>query len=226
MQIVITQPWKETLKDEFQKEYFQCLWGTVGFAYRSPQTNIFPPQEKIFNAFNYCSFDDVKVVILGQDPYHKKGQAHGLAFSVPEGVSAPPSLRNIYKEINTTINCAINCGIPQTGNLERWANQGVLLLNSVLTVEENNAGSHKGLGWEKFTDAVIQKISDQKEHIVFLLWGAYAQEKGKNIDTSKHLVLSAPHPSPLSAHRGFFGCGHFRKANEYLIRNTKKPVNW
>ncbi|MFT7507606.1 MAG: uracil-DNA glycosylase, partial [Acidimicrobiales bacterium] len=188
MNVQIEESWREVLGDEFEMDYFKKLLGKVGEAYLSDAT-IFPPKELIFNAFEQCSFEKLKVVILGQDPYHGKGQAHGLSFSVPDGIQIPPSLQNIYKEINTTINTSINCGIPVSGNLEHWADQGVLLLNATLTVEENNAGSHQKLGWETFTDTIIQKISDQKEHIVFLLWGAYAQEKGKNIDTTQHLVL-------------------------------------
>ncbi len=224
MNIPLEQSWKKVLKDELQKEYFQHLWTTIGEVYSCPQTKVFPPQEHIFNVFSHCPFDKVRVVILGQDPYHKKGQAHGLAFSVPDETPTPPSLRNIFKEIKTT--SSDNWSIPDSGNLEHWADQGVLLLNAVLTVEEGKAGSHQGLGWERFTDAVIQKISKEKEHVVFLLWGAYAQEKGKHIDTTKHLVLTAPHPSPLSAHRGFLGCGHFSKSNEYLAQSNTKPIIW
>ena len=226
MQKSIEKSWRHVLSEELEKEYFKELWEKVGEAYRSNPDRVFPPQELIFNAFEHCHFDDVKVVILGQDPYHGAGQAHGLAFSVPEGVKKPPSLRNIFKEINNTINCAINCVIPQSGNLERWADQSVLLLNSTLTVTEGKAGSHQNLGWEQFTDTVIQKISDKKEHVVFLLWGNYAQEKGKNIDTSKHLVLTAPHPSPLSAHRGFLGCDHFNKTNQYLRKHNQQEIIW
>lgn len=183
---------------------------------------VYPPQELIFNAFEHCHFEDVKVVILGQDPYHGEGQAHGLAFSVPDGIKKPPSLQNIYKELYSTIDRTI----PESGNLERWAAQGVLLLNTTLTVEAGKAGSHRGLGWEQFTDAVIQAISDKKEHVVFMLWGNDAKQKGKNIDTAKHLILTAPHPSPLSAHTGFFGCKHFSRANEYLKEHGKKPIVW
>lgn len=222
MNIQIEQSWNKVLADEFNKEYFIELTNTVAKAHLSSTTKIFPPQKLIFNAFEHCHFDDVKVVILGQDPYHNEGQAHGLAFSVPNGVPIPPSLRNIYKERTATVNHDSDI----SGNLERWADQGVLLLNSVLTVEEGKAGSHQGLGWEHFTDAVIQKISDEKEHIVFLLWGTYAQEKGENIDTTRHLVLTAPHPSPLSAYRGFFGCEHFSKVNEYLEGQGMNKINW
>lgn len=224
MNVQIEQSWKEILKDEFEKEYFKELWRTVGEAYRSAPTATFPPEKLIFNAFNYCHFNDVKVVILGQDPYHGTDQAHGLAFSVPEGMPVPPSLKNIYKEIATTVNHT--SAMPISGNLEHWATQGVLLLNSTLTVQAGEAGSHQRLGWEIFTDAVIQKISDGEEHVVFLLWGSYAQEKGKNIDQSKHLVLKAPHPSPLSAYRGFFGCNHFNKTNLYLKEHGQSQIDW
>ncbi len=218
----IEESWKEVLRDEFEKEYFVELSSQVDLAYLSTETDVFPPQELIFNAFNHCHFNDIKVVILGQDPYHNDGQAHGLSFSVPEGVQIPPSLRNMYKEIESDIGTAI----PESGNLERWANQGVLLLNATLTVQVHEAGSHQGLGWETFTDAVIQKISDEKKHVVFMLWGKYAQDKGKNIDQKKHLVLTAPHPSPLSSYRGFFGCEHFSKANTHLEHNNLEPINW
>jgi uracil-DNA glycosylase len=176
----------------------------------------------VFNAFAQCPFDTVKVVILGQDPYHGKGQAHGLAFSVPDHVPIPPSLQNIYKEIKNDI----GTDVPQTGNLERWAKQGVLLLNATLTVEQGNPGSHQGRGWEVFTDAVIQKISKEKEHVVFLLWGKFAQSKSSLIDENKHLILKAAHPSPFSAHNGFFGCHHFSKTNSYLQSHGKGPIVW
>ncbi|MFT5849531.1 MAG: uracil-DNA glycosylase [Patiriisocius sp.] len=217
----IEASWKDALTDEFSKEYFQVLSSAVGKAYKS-DTPIFPPQELIFNAFNRCAFTDVKVVILGQDPYHGKGQAHGLSFSVPDAIKAPPSLQNIFKEVHK----ADTSLIPQSGNLERWADQGVLLLNSTLTVEEGKPGSHQGLGWEQFTDTVITKISEEQEHVVFLLWGAFAQKKSLLIDESKHLVLPAPHPSPLSSYRGFFGCDHFNKINAYLENYNYTPVQW
>lgn len=216
----IEESWKQILKSEFEKDYFKKLSKTVREAYRTDI--IFPPPMLVFNAFSHCPFDTVKVVILGQDPYHGDGQAHGLSFSVPEGVKTPPSLRNIYKEIRDDVGTEV----PESGNLERWADQGVLLLNATLTVRAHEAGSHQELGWETFTDAVIQKISDEKEHVVFLLWGSYAQGKGKNIDTEKHCVLTGPHPSPLSAYRGFFGCKHFSKVNEYLVAHKKTPINW
>ncbi len=218
----IEQSWKNILKDEFEKEYFVRLDGKIREAYLTVDVPIFPPCALIFNAFQCCNFDDVKVVILGQDPYHGDGQAHGLAFSVPDNTKIPPSLQNIYKEIKQSCNIEV----PKSGNLERWAHQGVLLLNSILTVEKNKPKSNQEIGWEKFTDTVVQKISDEKENVIFLLWGSYAQEKGKNIDTSKHLILTAPHPSPLSAYRGFLGCNHFIKTNIYLKKHSLKEIKW
>lgn len=209
------------LKHECTAPYFIGLTQTVRTAYVG-KTPIYPSQKNIFNAFTLCPFDSVKVVILGQDPYHGTGQAHGLSFSVPEGVTIPPSLQNIYKEIKDDV----GVDISTSGNLERWAQQGVLLLNATLTVAAGTAGSHQGIGWEQFTDAVIQKISDEKEHVVFLLWGKYAQSKEKRIDTTKHLVLKAPHPSPLSAYSGFFGCKHFSKTNAYLKLHKKAEIVW
>lgn len=220
MSIKIETSWKTVLQEEFEKEYFTELSKKVREAYLSK--TVFPPPKLVFNAFEHCHFDEVQVVILGQDPYHGIKQAHGLCFSVPEGISPPPSLQNIYKEIQDDIGTPV----PRSGNLEHWADQGVLLLNATLTVEMKRAGSHQGLGWEHFTDAVIQKISDEKEHVVFLLWGRYAQEKGRNINTEKHLVLNAAHPSPFSAHNGFFGCKHFSKTNAYLTAHGKKPIIW
>jgi uracil-DNA glycosylase len=220
MPVQIESSWKKVLQGEFEKDYFKRLSETVRKAYLSD--SVFPPPKLVFNAFEHCTFDAVKVVILGQDPYHNPGQAHGLSFSVPNGVKPPPSLQNIYKEIATDI----GTDIPQSGNLERWAEQGVLLLNATLTVELNKPGSHQGLGWELFTDAVIKKISEEKEHVVFLLWGKYAQDKGKSIDTHKHLVLTAAHPSPFSAHNGFFGCKHFSKTNAYLSEHGIEPIVW
>ncbi len=220
MNVQIEKSWKKVLALEFEQDYFQELSRKIRAAYMS--TNVFPPPKLVFNAFEHCPFESVKVVILGQDPYHGPGQAHGLSFSVPDGVRVPPSLQNIYKEIKDDL----GIDVPESGNLERWATQGVLLLNATLTVGAGKAGSHQGLGWERFTDAVIQKISDEKEHIVFLLWGKYAQDKGKHIDTSKHLVLTAPHPSPFSAHTGFIGCKHFSKTNEYLNKNNVPKINW
>ena len=209
------------LGNEFEAPYFKELSRTVSFAHRAG-TPIYPPAKMVFSAFDLCPFNAVRVVILGQDPYHGEGQAHGLCFSVQDGVRLPPSLRNIYKELNNDL------GITPTnsGNLERWAAQGVLLLNSTLTVAADKPGSHQGIGWEQFTDAVIQKISDKKEHVVFLLWGKYAQEKGTRIDSKRHLVLTAPHPSPFSAHSGFFGCKHFSKTNTYLNKCCEKPIEW
>jgi uracil-DNA glycosylase len=220
MSVQIEPSWKKVLQEEFEKDYFKRLSETVRKAYLSD--SVFPPPKLVFNAFEHCTFDAVKVVILGQDPYHNPRQAHGLSFSVPNGVKPPPSLQNIYKEIATDI----GTDIPQSGNLERWAEQGVLLLNATLTVEQNKPGSHQGLGWELFTDAVIKKISEEKEHVVFLLWGKYAQDKGKSIDTHKHLVLTAAHPSPFSAHNGFFGCKHFSKTNAYLSEHGIEPIVW
>lgn len=221
MHLEIEDSWKKVLKNEFKLPYFTLLSRTVREAYRAG-TPIYPTEKLVFNAFAFCSFDAVNVVILGQDPYHGAGQAHGLCFSVKEGARIPPSLKNIYKELekDTSITPSLS------GNLERWANQGVLLLNATLTVEADHPGSHQGIGWEQFTDAMIQKISDEKEHVVFLLWGKYAQDKGAIIDTTKHLVLKAPHPSPFSAHSGFFGCKHFSKTNAYLKQYGKKQIEW
>lgn len=220
MPVTIEPSWKKILASEFEKDYFIQLSEKIRKAYVS--TRVFPPPQYIFNAFLNCPFDAVKVVIIGQDPYHNIGQAHGLSFSVPEGIKTPPSLANIYKEIAADI----GIDIPQSGNLERWAKQGVLLLNATLTVEQNKPGSHQGLGWEQFTDAVITRISEEKEHVVFILWGKYAQDKGKTIDPEKHLILSAPHPSPFSAHNGFFGCRHFSKTNAYLRSHDISPIEW
>ena len=220
MSVQIESSWKEVLHDEFEKPYFKELSEKVRKAYIS--SAVFPPPKLVFNAFEHCPFDKVKVLILGQDPYHGAGQAHGLSFSVPDGVRTPPSLQNIYKEIQNDIGIKV----PTSGNLERWADQGVLLLNATLTVNSGQAGSHQGWGWEQFTDAVIQKLSDEKEHLVFMLWGKYAQEKGKNIDSTKHLILRAAHPSPFSAHNGFFGCKHFSQTNEYLKANKITPIIW
>jgi uracil-DNA glycosylase len=220
MDVKIETSWKEALKDEFASPYFEELSKTIREAYL--QGPVYPPPKQVFNAFELCPFDKVKVVILGQDPYHGKGQAHGLCFSVPEGIRQPPSLQNIYKEIRDDLGKEI----PESGNLERWAHQGVLLLNATLTVLPSQAGSHQGLGWERFTDAVIKVISERKEHAVFLLWGRYAQEKGSHIDESKHLVLKAAHPSPFSAYNGFFGCKHFSKTNEYLKEHGVGQIDW
>lgn len=220
MAFTLESSWKNLLQFELEKEYVTSLTVFVDTAYTLH--DIYPAQQKIFNAFTLCPFPQVRVVILGQDPYHGPNQAQGLAFSVPDSVPIPPSLRNIYKEIKSDIGTTP----PSSGNLERLATQGVLLLNSTLTVEAGNAGSHQAQGWEQFTDAVIHKISIEKSHVVFLLWGAYAQSKRALIDESKHLLLTAPHPSPLSAHRGFLGCKHFSQTNDYLQNNGKKPITW
>ena len=220
MDVKIESTWKEHLKDEFDKDYFVQLTDFVRNEYHNG--TIYPPGHLIFNPFNLCPFDKVKVVIIGQDPYHGPGQAHGLCFSVNDGVAFPPSLQNIFKEIKSDI----GTNVPQSGNLTRWAQQGVLLLNSTLTVRAHLAASHARHGWETFTDAVIQSLAEEREHLVFILWGSYAQKKGAFIDSNKHLVLSSAHPSPLSAYNGFFGNKHFSKTNEYLIKYGKSPINW
>jgi uracil-DNA glycosylase len=220
MNVKIEQSWKSRLQNEFESPYFIDLSKFVHAEYSSRA--VYPPAKFIFNAFDLCPFDRVKVVILGQDPYHGQGQAHGLCFSVQDGVQFPPSLVNIFKEIENEFGTPV----PKTGNLERWVKQGVFLLNATLTVRANTAGSHQGKGWEQFTDAAIKKLSEEREHIVFMLWGSYAQKKGEVIDTSKHLVLKTAHPSPLSAYRGFFGCGHFKAANEYLVKHGIEPIVW
>ncbi len=220
MDVKIESSWKTALQPEFEKPYFEALTSFVKQEYA--QTQIFPPAKLIFNAFDQCPFDKVKVVILGQDPYHGVGQAHGLCFSVNDGIAFPPSLINIFKEIERDLGIPM----PQSGNLERWAKQGVLLLNATLTVRAHLANSHAGKGWETFTDAAIEHLSRERENIVFMLWGSYAQKKGAVIDPSKHLVLKEVHPSPLSAHRGFIGCGHFGEANRYLVANGQEPINW
>lgn len=216
----LSPDWNERLKPEFEKTYFSTLSSSVNNAYKN--TVVFPPASKVFNAFNLCPFQHIKVVIIGQDPYHGQGQANGLCFSVSDGIAKPPSLQNIFKELATDVP---GFSIPASGNLESWALQGVLMLNAVLTVESGKPGSHKPFGWEKFTDSVIQLISDQKQHVVFMLWGAYAMSKAALIDASKHLVLQAAHPSPL-ARGAFFGCKHFSKTNNYLIEKGLEPVNW
>ncbi len=220
MNVKIAEDWKNILQEEFDKEYFHQLVHFVKKEYK--EHTVYPPGKQIFSAFDYCSLEDLKVVIIGQDPYHGPRQANGLCFSVSDGVRTPPSLRNIFKELQADVGKAI----PQSGNLEHWAKQGILLLNATLTVRANNAGSHQRKGWEEFTDAVIQKISDQKKELVFLLWGAYAQRKGAIIDRSKHLVLESAHPSPLAAHNGFFGNRHFSQTNAYLERVGKAPILW
>ena len=220
MDVKIEPSWKAVLAEEFEKDYFSNLTKFVHEEYRTAQ--IFPPGRQIFAAFDATPFNDVKVVILGQDPYHDVNQANGLCFSVNNGVAFPPSLLNIFKEIKSDIGTEI----PQSGDLSRWAHQGVLLLNATLTVRAHMAGSHQGRGWETFTDAVIAHLAREREHLVFLLWGAYAIKKGAFIDRTRHLVLTSPHPSPLSAHRGFFGNYHFSRANEYLTAHGKTPIVW
>ncbi|MCK9509449.1 MAG: uracil-DNA glycosylase [Pigmentiphaga sp.] len=220
MEVRIEESWKQVLQSEFDKPYFVDLVQFVKTAYAKGKT--YPPAPLIFNAFDQCPFDDVKVVIIGQDPYHGPGQAHGLCFSVNDGVAFPPSLINIFKEIERDLNIAL----PTSGNLTRWANQGVLLLNATLTVQAHQAGSHQGKGWETFTDAVIKTLAEQKSDLVFMLWGSYAQRKGAYIDSQKHLVLKTVHPSPLSAYRGFIGCGHFSAANEFLRARGKQEIKW
>lgn len=220
MEVKIEKSWKEILTEEFKKPYFVDLANFIKTEYSSK--TIYPKGKDIFNAFEYCSFDQVKVVILGQDPYHGPGQAHGLSFSVQEGVRFPPSLVNIFKELKEDTGTPV----PPHGNLERWARQGVLLLNATLTVQAQRAGSHQNRGWELFTDTVIELLATQKENLVFMLWGAYAKRKADKIPQNKHLKLYAPHPSPLSAHRGFLGCKHFSKANSYLLENGIKPIIW
>ncbi|MED7787483.1 uracil-DNA glycosylase [Francisella sp. 19X1-34] len=214
--------WSDILSEEKQKPYFkQILEHLVEQV--SHGKVIFPKKEDIFNAFKYTSLDNLKVVILGQDPYHNYNQAHGLAFSVQKGVDVPPSLRNMYKELSNSVE---GFEIPNHGCLTRWAEQGVFLLNTTLTVEAHNANSHKDIGWQIFTDTVIEKISQHKEYIVFMLWGSHARKKKSLIDTSKHLILESTHPSPLSAHRGFLGCDHFNKCNSYLAENNLEQIDW
>jgi len=219
--IQLEQSWLDYLKEEFDTPYLLALKDFL-LAEKEQGKVIHPKGNLIFNALNSTPFDKVKVVILGQDPYHGADQAHGLSFSVLPGVKIPPSLVNIFKELSQDLGIKI----PSHGYLQSWADQGVLLLNATLTVEQNNAGSHQGKGWEQFTDRAIQQLNEHREGLVFLLWGAYAQKKGQFIDNKKHLVLSAPHPSPLSAHRGFFGIKHFSKANEYLTKNNVTPIDW
>jgi uracil-DNA glycosylase len=217
----INEEWKEILWEEFQKPYFLEIKRFL-LEEKKLEKNIFPPQNLIFNAFNTTPFSKTKVVILGQDPYHGLGQAHGLSFSVPEGIKPPPSLANIFKELHTDVNFVV----PTHGNLLKWAQQGVLLLNAILTVEANNAASHQKRGWEYFTNAVIEKISKHKSGVIFLLWGKYAQEKQVLIDENKHYILKAAHPSPFSAYNGFFGCKHFSTTNNILIKNGSTPIDW
>mgnify|MGYP001602521958 FL=1 len=219
-QVKIHPSWKEVLKEEFGKQYFEELVNFVKKEYA--EATVYPEGKNIFRAFELCPFESVKVVILGQDPYHGKDQANGLCFSVNSDVALPPSLQNIYKEIEEDLNVKM----PQKGNLDGWASQGILLLNATLTVRANQAGSHQQKGWEPFTDAVIKAISEKCEHVVFILWGKYAQEKGRVIDRVKHFVLTAAHPSPFSAYNGFFGCKHFSKTNEYLAKIGEKTIDW
>ena len=220
MNVRIDESWRQVLQPEFDKPYFELLTDFVRHAYRT--TQCFPPAGQIFRAFDLCPFDKVRVVIIGQDPYHDVNQAHGLCFSVQDGVPVPPSLVNIYKELQRDLGKPI----PSSGNLTHWAEQGVLLLNATLTVEAHRAGSHQGKGWEELTDAAIQAINNQRSNVVFMLWGSYAQRKGQFIDRRRHLVLTAVHPSPLSAYRGFIGCGHFSQANAYLQLHGQTPINW
>lgn len=220
MNVKIEESWRQVLEAEFEKPYFQQLTQFVREEYAHYQ--VFPPAPLIFNAFNHTPFDEVKVVLIGQDPYHGPGQAHGLAFSVQEGVKPPPSLRNIFKEIKADVGHEI----PASGSLVRWADQGVFLLNATLTVRAASPGSHQNKGWEEFTDAVIRELSARKQGLVFLLWGAYAQKKGGIIDAGKHHVLKAAHPSPFAADKGFFGCRHFSKTNEYLRQQGQQEIDW
>ena len=216
----ISNDWLTYLNNEFNKPYYKELYNTVKTEYGKYQ--IFPPSDEIFTAYHLTPLSEVKVVIIGQDPYHNINQAHGLCFSVKPEVEIPPSLVNIYKELSDDLGCYV----PNNGYLTKWAKQGVLMLNSVLTVRAHMANSHKGIGWEKFTDATIEAVNKQDRPIVYLLWGKPAQDKAAKVDNPKHLLLKAPHPSPLSAYRGFFGCKHFSKANEFLIANGMKPIDW
>jgi uracil-DNA glycosylase len=218
MEVQLEQSWKKILRDEFEKPYFQNLVSFIKEEYQ--KYTVYPLGSKIFNAFDQCPIEDVRIVIIGQDPYHGEGQANGLCFSVSDGIAIPPSLRNIFKEIEEDLSIPK----PKSGNLEKWAKQGVFLLNATLTVRANQPGSHQKKGWEQFTDAVIQSLSDSKENIVFMLWGKYAQDKGKVIDKNKHLVLEAPHPSPLA--KGFNGCRHFSQANNFLKEKGFQEIHW
>lgn len=219
-EVRIAQDWKEVLQEEFSKPYFEELIGFVKEEYASG--TVYPAGGNIFRAFDKCPFDNIKVVIIGQDPYHGPGQANGLCFSVARGVQFPPSLQNIFKEVQSDIGTPI----PESGELDRWAEQGVLLLNAVLTVRAHQAASHAGRGWERFTDAVVRAIAERKENVVYMLWGSYAQKKGSIANASNNLILKAVHPSPLSAYRGFFGCKHFSEANRYLLSVGKTPIEW
>jgi uracil-DNA glycosylase len=221
MEVSIEDSWKKELKEEFSKPYFEHIVNFLKDEKKAGKV-VYPPGKLIFNAFDCTPFDKVKVVILGQDPYHNPGQAHGLSFSVPDKVPPPPSLVNIFKELRDDLDIPI----PNTGNLEKWAKQGVLLINASLTVEANTPMSHSKVGWHHFTDEVIKHISDNKENVVFMLWGKFAQNKAELIDGSKHKILKAAHPSPLSAYNGFYGCKHFSKANHYLREAGEKPIDW
>ena len=220
MNVRIHPSWQAVLQEEFDKDYFAKLTDFVRSEYA--RTTIYPPARQIFNAFDHCPFDKVRVVIIGQDPYHEQGQANGLCFSVAPGVQMPPSLVNIFKEIQSDLGKPF----PENGDLTRWANQGVLLLNATLTVQEHYAASHQNRGWEEFTDAVIRILCEKRENLVFILWGAYAQKKGAFIDSTRHLVLKSAHPSPLSAYHGFFGNHHFSLANDYLVQYGQQPIDW
>lgn len=217
---MISNDWQLALKDEFHKEYYKSLYTFIKSEYET--TTVYPPSEELFSAFHLTPLHDVKVVILGQDPYHNEGQAHGLCFSVKPEVEIPPSLVNIYKELKDDLGCYI----PNNGYLVKWAKQGVLLLNTVLTVRAHQAFSHQGRGWEEFTDAAIRVLNGENRPIVFLLWGSPARKKKSMLTNPNHLILEAPHPSPLSAYRGFFGCGHFKKANDFLVKNGQIPIDW
>ncbi len=220
MEIRLEKSWKDLLREEFEKPYFKELAGFVRSEYETK--TVYPPAKLVFNALDSLPVDQVKVVILGQDPYHGPGQAHGLSFSVPDGIKPPPSLLNIYKELQSDLDIKKS----NSGNLINWVNQGVLLLNSTLTVRESQAGSHQNKGWEKFTDAIIHKLAENKTNLVFILWGRYAQNKGAFIDTNKHLVLKSAHPSPLSAYGGFFGSKPFSQSNNYLLSQGMAPIRW
>ena len=220
MEVKLEKSWKELLKEEFDKPYFQNLSKFIHEEYKN--NTVYPPPKFIFNALDSLPVDKVKVVIIGQDPYHEPGQAHGLSFSVPDDITLPPSLQNIYKEL------ALDLGVKtsKTGNLKRWVKEGVLLLNATLTVRAHHAGSHQNKGWEQFTDAIIHRLTEKRDHLVFILWGNYAQKKGAFIDTQKHLVIKSAHPSPLSAYNGFFNSKPFSKANNYLVSLGQTPINW
>lgn len=222
MNVRLEKGWKQALSQEFDKPYFKQLTDRVRSEYASREVTVYPPASQIFAAFDASPFYDTKVVIVGQDPYHGPGQANGLCFSVADGVDFPPSLRNIFREVAEDTGASV----PQSGNLERWARQGVLLLNSSLTVRAHSANSHASYGWEFFTDAAIHALAEHRDNLVFILWGSFAIKKGDFIDRSRHLVLTSPHPSPLSAHRGFFGNHHFSRANQYLMAHGKSPIEW